>query len=191
VLVTVAGGLLAGLLAAGLAWVLLPGAVPRRSPAVAGAPTAAARPTTPSAAAGPDSGEAPRDAAGWQQLVTELYRRRAQAFATGSAVPLGGVYTPGSAQLAADERSLGGLAAERRVLRGFAPEVTAVSAAAVRGDRAELRLVDRWPAYEVVPAASPSAAAVATAPGRADAGVRLVLVRGAAGWRIDSAQRLP
>jgi hypothetical protein len=172
----------------------VPGPAPRRPAATA---AAAARSTSaaPSAAApataGPDTGEAPRDAAGWQRLIAELYRRRAQAFATGSAVPLGGVYTPGSAQLAADERSLGGLAAQRRVLRGFAPEVTAVTAAAVRGDRAELRVVDRWAAYEVVPAAPASAPAVATAPARSDAGVRLVLVRRAAGWRIDSAERLP
>jgi hypothetical protein len=67
-------------------------------------------------------------------------------------------------------------------------EVTAVRGT---GDRRELDLVDRFAGYDVVPAGEPDGAAVDAVPGRADAGVRMVLVRTAQGWRIDTAQRLP
>jgi hypothetical protein len=84
------------------------------------------------------------------------------------------------------------LAARGQVLRGFAPAVTAVTAVEVTGSRAQLRLVDRRPAYEVVPAGTPSGAgAVGGAPARGDAAVRMVLVATSGGWRIDSAELLP
>jgi hypothetical protein len=75
------------------------------------------------------------------------------------------------------------------VLRGFAPEAVRVRARAVDDDRVELDLVDRWPAYEVVAAGSPGGAVVRTGTGRADSPVRMVLVREAEGWRIDTAAR--
>ena len=51
-------------------------------------------------------------------------------------------------------------------------------------------LVDRWADYEVVPAGAPEGPAVRTEPGRRESTVRMVLVRTADGWRIETAQRL-
>jgi eukaryotic-like serine/threonine-protein kinase len=50
--------------------------------------------------------------------------------------------------------------------------------------------VDRWADYEVVPADAPEGPAIRTMPGRAESTVRMVLVRTAEGWRIDTAERL-
>jgi hypothetical protein len=143
------------------------------APAPAPSPAAADRAQLP---AGPD---------GWQAVVAELYRRRAIAFATASAEELAGVYREGSPLLAADRRAVADLAARGEQLRGFAPVVTAVTAVQVTAGRAELRLVDRRPAYEVV---TGSGAVVATTPARGDAAVRMVLVTTPAGWRIESAE---
>jgi hypothetical protein len=147
------------------------------------------------AAAAPDSGPRPsavdrqRPAAGpagWQRLVGELYRRRAQAFTTGSGALLGDVYTAASPQLAADERSLAALAAARQRVRGFRPRVQRVTAVTVSGDRASLALIDGWPAYRVVRA---DGSTVAPAPARGATAVRMVLARTPEGWRIDTVAR--
>jgi len=76
------------------------------------------------------------------------------------------------------------------VLRGFSPTVVAVTATHDRRDRVEVELTDRWPDYDVVPAGDPEGPAIRTARGRPESGVRMVLVRTAEGWRIDTAARV-
>jgi hypothetical protein len=146
--------------------------------------TTAPRPaeTVPPRPAEPD---VPAD---WLPVLGELYERRAEAFTTGQGDRLAQVYTPGSAQLAADRASVTGLAAAGEVLRGFAPGVVAVTASAVDGDRAELTVVDTRPGYDVVAAGNPGGPALRSDPGRPQAGVRMVLLHTGDGWRIDSAQ---
>jgi hypothetical protein len=130
----------------------------------------------------------PAAPADWLPVLTALYDRRAEAFATASGGPLAEVWTPGSAQLAADRDSVSGLAAAGEVLRGFAPAVVGVTAASVGDDRAELSVVDTRPGYDVVAAGDPGGPALRSDPGRPEAAVRIVLLRTDAGWRIDSAQ---
>ncbi len=62
-------------------------------------------------------------------------------------------------------------------------------AESVADDRVELVLIDRWPAYEVVPAGATGGTALSTLPGRPDSEVRMVLVLTDDGWRIDTAAR--
>jgi hypothetical protein len=123
-------------------------------------------------------------------VVTALYERRAQAYATGAAALFGEVYTSGSPELAADAQHLGALSAAGRLLRGFAPAAGPVREASGTGDRIQLTLVDGWPAYDVVGANAPEGPAVAEGPARPSTEVRLSLVRTAAGWRIDRATRI-
>jgi hypothetical protein len=122
--------------------------------------------------------------------VAELYRRRAEAFATAHPEVLDEVYVTGSALLAADTGLARELAAAGEVLRGFTPVVEQVTVVDVGGDRARLDLVDSWAGYDVVPAARPEGAAARTGAARAAAGVRMVLVRAGDGWLIESAERL-
>ncbi|TFV92087.1 serine/threonine protein kinase [Blastococcus sp. CT_GayMR20] len=136
-----------------------------------------------------DRPEDPATVQEWGTLVGELYERRARVFGTASAPELDDVYTAGSAVRAADERHARELAETGELLLGFAPTVVAVTGVTVSGDVAELDLVDRWPAYEVVAAGGPDGAPLRTVPGRPDAGVRMVLARTADGWRIESAER--
>ena len=125
----------------------------------------------------------------WRGVLDELYRRRAEAFATASPEVLDDVHAPGSALLAADKELTQELAAAGEVLRGFAPQVAEVTAAERDGDRVTLDLVDSWPGYEVVPAADPDGAALRTGAGRPAAGVRMVLLRAGDRWLIESAER--
>jgi hypothetical protein len=137
-----------------------------------------------------DLPEVPTSPEAWRAVLADLYQRRAQAFATAEAGSLSDVYTPGSAQLAADQAHARTLADAGEMLRGFAPEVLEVTAAGESGGRAEVELVDRWADYEVVRAAEPEGPAARTVPGRSEAGVQMVLVRTDEGWRIESARRL-
>jgi hypothetical protein len=125
----------------------------------------------------------------WRVVVDELYGRRAQAFASASSEPLGGVYSPDSPQRAVDEEYVGRLAAAGERLRGFAPSVVEVTGVSTTGDRVQLDLIDHWPEYEVVPAAAPDGPGLRSAAGRTESPVRLIVVRTPDGWRIDSAQR--
>jgi hypothetical protein len=68
--------------------------------------------------------------------------------------------------------------------------VVRVDSASVSGDRAELDVVDRWPAHEVVDGDDPGGPALQSAAGRPDTAVRVLLVRTGEGWRIQSAQRI-
>jgi hypothetical protein len=138
-----------------------------------------------------DLPSAPSSVAGWRAVVEELYRRRGEAFTTGSAEALAGVYAPGGPAGVSDADQVASLSAAGEVLRGFTPAVVEVTAFEVDGDRAQLDLVDRWRDYAVVAADDPDGAPVRTVAGRGDATVRLALVRTPAGWRIDSGQRLP
>jgi hypothetical protein len=120
-------------------------------------------------------------------VVAELYERRAVAFGTASVEALSGVYAPRSDPLTADQRHVRALAGAGEALRGFQPTVVEVTRVDGAGEQVTLELVDRWSGYEVVPADGGDGRPV---PGRAEAPVRMVLVRTADGWRIDSAARL-
>jgi hypothetical protein len=169
------------------------GATVTASPAAAtaDAPSAGSAPlgTSPVAPRLADVPEVPETAEGWRDVVADLYQRRAAAFGRASAGLLADVYTPGSSQRAADEEHSRSLAEAGEVLRGFAPAVVEVTAVHQDGDRVTLDLVDRWPDYEVVPAATPEGPALRTVTGRPDAAARLVLTRTSDGWRIDVAER--
>lgn len=132
---------------------------------------------------------APASDAEWRAVVAELYRSRAEAFATASPELLAGVYVSGSPLLAADTGLARDLAEAGEVLRGFDPVVQDVAVAERYGDRVRLDLVDSWAGYDVVPAARPGAQAVRTGPARPAAAVCMVLVRAGDGWLIESAQR--
>jgi hypothetical protein len=128
-------------------------------------------------------------------VVAQLYARRARAFGTASGTSpvtaLDRVYTADSPQRAADEEQIQALAAATERLRGFAPSVVRVSDVRTSGQRVELRLVDRWPGYDVVPAGRPDGPALRAGVGRPEAAVRMVLASTPAGWRIDQVERLP
>ena len=185
VLAVVAVGLVAAALV-GAAW--SPARESPTRPDVAAATSAMPVESTAAAPTGARGSE-PEIAQDWAAVVGALYRTRAAAFETGSAAALDAVYAPGSPLLAADRRSVEELAGAGEVLRGFAPEVVQAQARDVGEDRAELDLVDRWPDYEVVAAHSPRGAALRTGSGRAESAVRMVLVRTAEGWRIETATR--
>jgi hypothetical protein len=127
-------------------------------------------------------------------VIADLYGRRAAVFAApaadGGTQALAGVYAPGSPQLDADQAQVRALARAGEMLRGFAPAVVEVTRATNGGDRVELRLVDRWARYDVVPVGRGQAMPLRTGPARAPANVRMVLLRTAAGWRIAEAGRL-
>ena len=82
------------------------------------------------------------------------------------------------------------MAAAGETLRGFAPAVVEVTGASVDGDRARLDLVDRWPDYEVVSQRGGRGRRCAPCPGVRETAVRMVLLRTADGWRIESAERI-
>ncbi|WP_091382941.1 serine/threonine-protein kinase [Geodermatophilus sp. DSM 45219] len=207
VLATVAA-VLGGLLWLGVTWGRDP-AAPAAEPAVlagraAGAPHTPG-PTTPSVPV-PAPAPAPAPAttpapgtppavvpeADWASRLDALYDLRAEALSTGSAALLDGVHLPGSALLAADRDTVAALAAAGETLRGFAPEVVGVAVLeeAPDGEQVTLRVVDRWPAYEVVPAAAPGGPALRPVPGRGEVEVRMTLAISDGGWRIASAERV-
>jgi hypothetical protein len=161
---------------------------PARPPAAA-APSAAAPP-----AAVVDTGLDPGSLTGWADVVAALYRRRAAAFTAptpdGGSRALTSVYAPGSRQRAADEAQVRALTRAGEMLRGFDPTVVQVTRASTAGGRTELRLVDRWARYDVVPAGQASAMPLRTGPARQATDVRMVLLRTAAGWRIAEVERL-
>ncbi|MFW3170775.1 serine/threonine-protein kinase [Geodermatophilus sp. CPCC 206100] len=127
----------------------------------------------------------------WTDRLTELYGRRAAAFRTGSADLLEEVHAPGSPLLDADRVTVAGLVTAGETLRGFTPAVlraTVVDGGAVEG-RVTLQVVDTWPAYEVVPVGAPEGPARRSVDARGEAEVRMTLVLGDGGWRLDSAER--
>ncbi len=139
----------------------------------------------------PEPSPAP-EATDWTAVLAALYDRRAEAFATGDAALLDGVYTADSPLLAADRASLATLVAAGEALRGFEPAVTGVEVTGPPAADGTVRvgLVDSWPTYTVVPAADPGGPVLRTEPGRAPVEVAMVLVPGPEGWRIGSAGRL-
>ena len=195
----VAALVLAGL--AGVVWLGLdrvggegpdPGAEVSASPVAAASAAPAPEPTSVGRRApAADSTETPRTASGWRPIVEELYARRAEAFATGAADQLDGVYTEGSSLRTADEAHVRALVDAAERLQGFAPAVHEVSHVDVDGARAVVDLVDSWPEYEVVGAGRGEEGVVLrTAPGRPATAVRMVLVQTGQGWRIEGAERL-
>ncbi len=145
----------------------------------------------PSPEPAPAPGEA-TEAVDWTAVLTALYDRRAQAFATGSGALLEGVYPADSPLLTADRGYLESLTAAGEVLRGFAPSVSAVTVTDGPADdgTVRVRLVDSWPEYAVVPVAAPGGPALRTVAGRGETPVDMVLVPAPGGWQIGSAGRL-
>ncbi|NEK84572.1 serine/threonine protein kinase [Blastococcus saxobsidens] len=163
------------------------------APAAAGEPSPSrevpaedAAPTT----GGVPEGATPRTPEEWRALVEVLYQRRSEAFTGQGAERLASVHTAGSALLAADQEHVRALASAGEVLSRFAPEVVELVVTEASEAQAELLVTDRWPDYRVVPADVPDGPTLRTAPGRADAQVRLLLVRTPEGWRIDGAERV-
>ena len=163
-----------------------PPSTPPTAPAVVpvGPPTPAAVPVPPA------PGGDPVTAQEWSAVLADLYRVRAEAFAAASAELLGSVWVDGSPQRAADEGHARSLAEAGERLRGFAPTVADVAVVSRSPERAELQLSDGWGSYEVVAADLPDGAPLRTEPARPVTPVRVVLVRTADGWRMESAQRL-
>ncbi|PWW24783.1 serine/threonine protein kinase [Geodermatophilus normandii] len=153
-------------------------------------PASSAPPAPPPASSAPPA--APPTAADWTAVLTELYARRARAFATGDAALLEQVHAAGSPLLAADRAYLQALGAAGEVLRGFAPSVSGVTVTAgpAPDGAVQVRLVDSRPDCEVVPASAPDGPPLRTEPGRGEVAVAMVLVPGPDGWRIGSAGRL-
>jgi hypothetical protein len=204
--VAVATGLLAVLLAAGAVCLISRDGSPDAA-AVQPAPTrdaatevatarsaapAAAAPSTrsdraeaadPDAATDPDPGSA----AGWRSVLEGLYAARSAAYGSGSVDALDAVYTDDSPLRAADAAEIGRLRSSRAEMRGFAPRVVEVRSATRTGNRAELDLVDKWPAYTV----RSEHGTPHVVPARGNSFVAMVLVRGPEGWRIDTAELLP
>jgi hypothetical protein len=116
----------------------------------------------------------------WGLLLEQLDRRRARAFALGDPRVLTTVYAPGSAVLAADSAALEAYTARGLTVGGATFRLLDVRGGRLAPDEVVLRVVDRL--------------APATARTRDGAGVRLpqdrptvhrlVLRRGADGWRI-------
>jgi hypothetical protein len=164
-------------------------------PETPAAPETAAAPTPAPQAAAPEITPAPQAPAGpgeeWRVRLAELYQRRAEALTTGSVPLLDEVYVPGSTLLAADRDTVSDLETAGHALRGFAPEV--VSATLIEGTPGAgpvtLRVVDRWPTYEVVRAADPGSPPLRTVPGRGETEVRMTLLQTGEGWRIAGAER--
>lgn len=149
--------------------------------AVPAAPGAAATAAATTAAVPPPAAQPD-----WAAVVAQLYAARAAALTGGSPEGLDRVYADGSPLRAADEAWLGRLGNFGTVLEGFGPEVVEVRSARVRGDRVDLELVDRWPAYTL----AREGAVARVQPGREDQRIGMVLLRSADGWRILTARRL-
>jgi len=178
------GGLVVAVAVAG--WLLLrPSAGPAPAGPSAAVPSVAAPTVVPRAQEAAD----PSTVEQWRAVVGELYRRRAEAFATAAPALLADVYAEGSPLLSADAALATALAEAGEALRGFAPTVEQVTAAEPDGDRVRLDLVDAWAPYEVVSAARPDGASVRDGPGRPATAVRMVLVRHGGRWLIESAAR--
>lgn len=160
---------------------------------VAAVTAPATGPTLPPAPGGDPGGPVvvpePAGAREWAAVVAELYRLRARAFATASPDLLGNVWIEGSPQRTADEAHARALARAGERLRGFAPSVADVAVLSRSAERVELQLADGWAGYEVVDADRPGGAPLRTEPARPMAPARVVLVRGAEGWRLESARR--
>jgi hypothetical protein len=160
------------------------------APETTAAPTSAPAPapgSTPAPTSAPQAAEPEEE---WRFRLAELYQRRAEALSTGSVPLLEEVHVPGSTLLAADRDTVSGLVTAGQALRGFAPVVvdaTVLDGSAAEG-RVTLRVVDRWPAYEVVRAADAGGPALRPIAGRGEAEVRMTLVATAEGWRIASAE---
>ena len=162
---TGAAAVVVGVVAAGLAWGRRTGVdpVPAAAPALSRVSSAALT----------------RAAPDWRAVVEGLDALRAEAFATGDADLLEGVYLPGSAALADDRTALGRLIAQGATAQGLRHQMRAVAVEAVRSDRVELLLTESLPPYRVV------GEQVQLVPAGGLSRHRMVLIKVAQGWRIE------
>jgi hypothetical protein len=115
----------------------------------------------------------------WATVLARLDAARAEAFARGDAGLLAEVWAAGSPALRSDAATLEGLHRQGRTAEGLRHEVADVRVVTVSGDRVELDVRERLAAYVLrgTSGASPQAAGPTVRH-------RVVLVRGAAGWRL-------
>jgi hypothetical protein len=187
---------LAALLAGSAVWLLgrggTPDAAAEQPPTEVAAPSEGSpAPTSTDAPASPPADAAhavadPDSPAAWRALLDGLYAARAEAYGSASTEALDAVYALDSPLRGADAAEISRLRSTGAEVEGFAPEVVEVRSASRSAQRAEVRLVDCWPAYTVL-ARDGGRRAV---PARGERLVAMVLVRGDDGWRIDSARLL-
>ncbi|WP_188942514.1 protein kinase domain-containing protein [Nakamurella endophytica] len=149
---------------------------PTSTPARPGADRA----TGSGATGGGSIGAVDRPAA-WLDLVRELDQRRARAFVERRADVLDSVYTSTAAARAEDAARIGELRHRGWRVSGAAHRTVSVVRSPASGT-VQLTVVDVLPAYRVL---DDSGRQVASTPPRGAAARRWVLVRTAAGWRID------
>ncbi|MGY1745579.1 serine/threonine-protein kinase [Blastococcus sp. SYSU D00695] len=162
-------------------------AEPPRAAAPSAGPSASPSPPPPApeVPAGPAAADAD-----WLAVVTELYARRADAFAHADPAGLDAVYTADSPLRVTDAAAVGALAAAGQRLSGFAPRVEGPVVAVVLPDgRVRVEARDGWDGYAVVRATDPDGAPLASDPGRPVTPVVLELAPGPDGWRLATATR--
>jgi hypothetical protein len=116
----------------------------------------------------------------WERVLERLDRRRARAFATGDPALLAAVYQPGSAVLAADRATLAAYAARGLTVEGATFRLLDVRSRRLAPGEMALRVVDRLAPVT----ARTNAGAKVRLPHDRPTVHRLVLRRGADGWRI-------
>lgn len=88
--------------------------------------------------------------ADWRDVLAELYRRQAAAFAAGDHGALATVYAPESPSLAADVGNLRQYVAEGARVRSFGLVVESAEVREATSGRVMLEVVDRLPGYDVL-----------------------------------------
>jgi hypothetical protein len=124
--------------------------------------------------------------ADWSAIVQELDRRRHAAFVAGHEDDLAAVYARGSPAGQRDLASFRQMAAAGLRPRGLGLRLGSVETIDVLRGRADLRVIDLLPGYELV---DPAGRVARRYRGRGLAAWTLTLVRTNAGWRIHDVVR--
>jgi hypothetical protein len=169
-----AAALLVLALAAGIGW------LSGRSGPVQLTSVAAATPA-PSRAASPATVRIVASNPSWSSILGFLDHARGEAFATGDARRLSGVYAPGSPLLAADRNAITRLAAAGQRARGVRHTIRSVGVTSHDDRVAVLRVIDVLASYDVVDVSG--RVVLRTAPRPAAAFV-VRIVKTSAGWRL-------
>lgn len=125
---------------------------------------------------------APPSAPDWLVVLDRLDAVRAAAFATGDVGALLQVHAPGSALLAADRQALDRLLASGQRARGVRHAFRSVAVASHDGRSAELRVVDRLAAYDVLDSSGRVVQRTRPRPERAFV---VTVLRTSKGWRLQ------